>query len=157
MKLRYSSHLIFFILAILCFGFAVFPTQNALDIAVHDTYFVVNNNHIYLLFGSYFLICSVAYFLIDKFKRKKIKVLHGIHVLTSIFAFVIIIFSLLNVGIQGAPKPYYDYSVYGEFDKKSAEIIYDFNIILTIVIILFLIAQVIFLVNIIIGFTKRNS
>lgn len=156
MKLRYSSHLLFFVVSLLCFGFAVIPTKKALDIAVHDTYFVVNNNHIYLLFGSYFLICSIAYFLIDKFKRKKFNVLHGFHIWTSIFSSVIIFFSLFSAGIKNTQKQYYDYSVYDEFEKNK-EIIYNFNIVLAIVLILFILAQIIFFVNIGIGISKRNS
>lgn len=153
----FKNHIIFLLAAVFCFGFALFPNQDALDISLHDTYYVVNHNHVFILFGGYFLICALAYLLLHKFKRKKIRFLYGTHLWTSIISFVIFIILIMNVGIQSAPKNYYDYSIYGEFDAKSTEQLSDINYYLSLFVIIFLIAQVIFLVNIGIGLLKRNS
>jgi cytochrome c oxidase subunit 1 len=51
------------------------------------------------------------------------------------------------VGIAGAPRRYYDYSVYGEFDTNSYEMIMDLNVIITIFAILAALGQLLFLFN----------
>jgi cytochrome c oxidase subunit 1 len=51
------------------------------------------------------------------------------------------------VGMAGAPRRYYDYSVYGEFDSSSYEMIMDLNVIITIFAIIGSAAQLLFLFN----------
>jgi cytochrome c oxidase subunit 1 len=51
------------------------------------------------------------------------------------------------VGLTGAPRRYYDYTVYSMFDQNQYEIIVDLNFVITIFAIIAGISQVIFLFN----------
>jgi cytochrome c oxidase subunit 1 len=51
------------------------------------------------------------------------------------------------VGIGGAPRRYYDYSVYESFDSEQFEMIMDLNVIISIFAIIGAIGQIIFLYN----------
>jgi cytochrome c oxidase subunit 1 len=51
------------------------------------------------------------------------------------------------VGLAGAPRRYYDYSVYNEFDAGSGAMMMDLNVIITTFAIIAAIGQVLFLFN----------
>ena len=51
------------------------------------------------------------------------------------------------VGIAGAPRRYYNYSVYNDFDTNQLEVMMDLNVIITLFAIMAALAQLIFLFN----------
>lgn len=143
--------------AVICFLSAlIFRSNDALDIAVHDTYYVIANTHLIFFTGLSFLVFYCIYVLLNHFRRKTIRILDHLHTWISIL-------SLLGFWICSSmvfvspPKRYYDYSIYNEFDRTSVDFLMDINIFITILALAFVIAQVIFLINVFIALLRKNE
>jgi cytochrome c oxidase subunit 1 len=122
--------------------------DSALDIAVHDTYFVVAHFHIVMGMSAIFGMFAGIYHWFPKMFGKMMNNRLGyVHFWITIVGAYGVFFPMHFVGLAGAPRRYYDYSVYGGFDKESFEMIMDLNVIITVFAIIASIAQIIFLFN----------
>lgn len=122
--------------------------DSALDIAVHDTYFVVAHFHVVMGMSAVFGMFAGVYHWFPKMYGKLLnKRLGYIHFWVTIIGAYGVFFPMHFVGIAGAPRRYYDYSVYGEFDTNTAEMMIDLNVIITGFAIMAAIGQGIFLFN----------
>jgi cytochrome c oxidase subunit I len=122
--------------------------DSALDIAVHDTYFVVAHFHVVMGMSAVFGMFAGVYHWFPKMYGKLLnKRLGYIHFWITIFGAYGVFFPMHFVGIAGAPRRYYDYSVYGEFDSNTAEMMLDLNVIITVFAIIAAIGQGVFLFN----------
>jgi cytochrome c oxidase subunit 1 len=122
--------------------------DSALDIAVHDTYFVVAHFHVVMGMSAVFGLFAGVYHWFPKMYGKMLNTRLGYaHFWVTLIGAYGVFFPMHFVGLAGAPRRYYDYSVYGEFDTNSYEMIMDLNVIITVFAIIAAIGQGFFLFN----------
>jgi cytochrome c oxidase subunit 1 len=122
--------------------------DSALDIAIHDTYFVVAHFHIVMGMSAVFGMFAGVYHWFPKMYGRMMNNRMGYaHFWITIVGAYGVFFPMHFVGLAGAPRRYYDYSVYGEFDTESFNMIMDLNVIITVFAIIAALGQVIFLFN----------
>jgi cytochrome c oxidase subunit 1 len=122
--------------------------DSALDIAVHDTYFVVAHFHIVMGMSAVFGMFGGVYHWFPKMYGRMMNTRLGYaHFWITIIGAYGVFFPMHFVGLAGAPRRYYDYSVYGEFDQGSLDMMMDLNVIITVFAIVAAIGQLLFLFN----------
>ena len=128
---------------ILLFSLFFYKSDKALDINIYDTYYIIAYSHIGKLFSFLYLIAGLIYFLVKKIKlyRPLIK----IHIFISIGSFIAFIightyFSFTTLKVN---------SNFPLFDDLSSE-----NVFYTIIFVLFIFAQLLFLINLVLSLTK---
>ena len=122
--------------------------DSALDIAIHDTYFVVAHFHIVMGMSAVFGMFAGVYHWFPKMYGKMMNTRLGYaHFWITLVGAYGVFFPMHFVGLAGAPRRYYDYSVYKEFDINSFEMIMDLNVIVTIFAIIAALGQALFLFN----------
>ena len=122
--------------------------DSALDIAVHDTYFVVAHFHIVMGMSAVFGMFAGVYHWFPKMYGRMMNTRLGYaHFWITIVGAYGVFFPMHFVGLAGAPRRYYDYSVYGEFDQGSLDMMMDLNVIITVFAILAALGQLLFLFN----------
>ena len=122
--------------------------DSALDIAIHDTYFVVAHFHIVMGMSAVFGMFAGVYHWFPKLYGKMMNTRLGFaHFWVTIVGAFGVFFPMHFVGLAGAPRRYYDSSVYGEFDTNSYQMIMDLNVLITIFAIIAAFGQLIFLFN----------
>ena len=120
----------------------------ALDIMVHDTYFVVAHFHVVMGLSAVFgMFAGVYHWFPRMFGRMMNTSLGYVHFWITIVGAYGVFFPMHFVGIAGAPRRYYDYSVYGDFDTDAYHMIMDLNLIITIFAIIAAVGQLVFLFN----------
>jgi cytochrome c oxidase subunit 1 len=120
----------------------------ALDISIHDTMFVVAHFHVVMGLSAVFGMFAGVYHWFPKMYGKMMNLKLGyVHFWLTIVSGYGVFFPMHFVGLSGAPRRYYDYSVYGEFDTNAFNIIMDLNVIITIFAIIGSLAQFVFLFN----------
>lgn len=117
--------------------------DSALDIAVHDTYFVVAHFHIVMGMSAIFGMFAGVYHWFPKMYGRMMNTKMGyVHFwITFVCAFGVF-FPMHFIGLSGAPRRYYSYSEFPMFDG-----IVDLNVLITVFAIIGGIAQGIFILN----------
>ena len=122
--------------------------DSALDIAIHDTYFVVAHFHIVMGMSAIFGMFAGIYHWFPKMYGKMMNMRLGyVHFWITIVGAYGVFFPMHFVGLAGAPRRYYDYSVYEGFNQNSYEMMLDLNVIISYFAILAAFGQAIFLFN----------
>jgi cytochrome c oxidase subunit 1 len=122
--------------------------DSALDIALHDTYFVVAHFHIVMGMSAVFGMFGGVYHWFPKMFGRMMNMRLGyVHFWITLIGAYGVFFPMHFVGLAGAPRRYYDYSVYNEFDTQTYDIMLDLNVIITIFAIISAFGQLIFLFN----------
>jgi cytochrome c oxidase subunit 1 len=122
--------------------------DSALDIAVHDTYFVVAHFHIVMGMSAVFGMFAGIYHWFPKMYGKMMNNRLGYaHFWITIVGAYGVFFPMHFVGLAGAPRRYYDYSVYEGFNNNSYNMMLDLNVIITVFAIISALGQLIFLYN----------
>ncbi len=122
--------------------------DSALDIAVHDTYFVVAHFHIVMGMSAVFGMFAGVYHWFPKMYGRMMNTRLGYaHFWVTLVGAYGVFFPMHFVGLAGAPRRYYDYSVYNEFDTNTYEMMLDLNVIITVFAIIAALGQMIFLFN----------
>lgn len=117
--------------------------DSALDIVVHDTYFVVAHFHIVMGLSAIFgMFAGVYHWFPKMFGRMLNSRLGYLHFWMTIIAGYGVFFPMHFVGLAGAPRRYYDYTNYPMFDATI-----DLNILMSVFAIVAAVAQAIFLLN----------
>lgn len=83
----YMLSLVFFALALY---FYFFSGQSLIDLNVGDTYYVVAYFDFFLLFGIWFALCGLGYWIVSKKGVKLYTWAHWVHVILSILPFVLL-------------------------------------------------------------------
>ncbi|MDG1331600.1 MAG: cbb3-type cytochrome c oxidase subunit I [Crocinitomicaceae bacterium] len=120
----------------------------ALDITTHDTYFVVAHFHVVMGLSAVFGMFAGVYHWFPKMYGKMMnKKLGYMHFWITIVGAYGVFFPMHFVGLAGAPRRYYDYSVYGDNDIDSYTQMMDLNVIITVFAIIAALGQLLFLFN----------
>jgi cytochrome c oxidase subunit 1 len=122
--------------------------DSALDIALHDTYFVVAHFHIVMGMSAVFGMFGGVYHWFPKMFGKMMNTRLGYaHFWITLVGAYGVFFPMHFVGLAGAPRRYYDYTVFADNDLPTADMMMDLNVIITIFAIVAALGQLIFLFN----------
>ncbi len=122
--------------------------DSALDITTHDTYFVVAHFHIVMGMSAVLGMFAGVYHWFPKMYGRMMNTRLGfVHFWITLIGAYGVFFPMHFVGLAGAPRRYYDYSVYANFDGDSYAMIMDLNVIVTMFAIFAALGQLLFLFN----------
>ena len=121
------------------FGLSIIGWDNTIDIQLHDTYFVIASIHIGVLFSIYLGIIGIIYWLIRK--KTLVDWMTVIHVVITILTFALIIITGLI----------FQKTIEGDFETFRTV-----NQILFVVILIALLSQLMFIINLAFG-SIRNK
>jgi cytochrome c oxidase subunit I len=122
--------------------------DSALDIALHDTYFVVAHFHIVMGMSAVFGMFAGVYHWFPKMFGTMMNTRLGyVHFWITLVGAYGVFFPMHFVGLAGAPRRYYDITVYNVNDTPTADMMMDLNVIITIFAIVAALGQVVFLFN----------
>lgn len=121
----------------------IFLGNSALDIHLHDTYFVIAHFHIVMGVSAFFgMFAGIYHWFPKMFGRYMNNTLAYIHFFLTFAGAYLIFWPMHYEGIAGMPRRYYDYSSwesFKHFDKLNAFI--------SVVVIVVFFAQLLFVVN----------
>jgi cytochrome c oxidase subunit 1 len=127
--------------------------DSALDINVHDTYFVVAHFHIVMGMSAIFGMFAGVYHWFPKMFGKMMNTKLGYaHFWLTIICGYGVFFPMHFVGLSGSPRRYYSYS---EFDFLDATM--ELNTVISVFAIIGAIAQILFLFNFFYSIFKGQS
>ncbi|HEY0029281.1 MAG TPA: cbb3-type cytochrome c oxidase subunit I [Bacteroidia bacterium] len=117
--------------------------DSALDIPIHDTYFVVAHFHIVMGVSAILGMCAGVYHWFPKmFLRHMNKTLGYIHFWGTFIAAYGVFFPMHFLGLAGVPRRYYSNSAFPMFDN-----LVDINVFITCFAMLAVVVQLVFLFN----------
>ena len=118
--------------------------DSALDINVHDTYFVVGHFHIVMgLSGTFGMISGIYHWFPKMFGKMLNKNLGYLHFWVTMVASYGVFFPMHFLGLAGVPRRYYANTEFPMFDN-----LYDLNELVTVFAIIGAAAQVVFIYNV---------
>ncbi|HMR46138.1 MAG TPA: cbb3-type cytochrome c oxidase subunit I [Bacteroidia bacterium] len=127
--------------------------DSALDINVHDTYFVVAHFHVVMGASAIFgMLAGVYHWFPRMFGRMMNKTLGYVHFWLTLIAVYGVFFPMHFIGLGGVPRRYYSNSAYEGFD-----VFLNINTIITLFAFLAAIAQIIFLFNFVYSIFKGKK
>ena len=121
----------------------IFLGNSALDIQLHDTYFVVAHFHLVMGSASFFgLLAGIYHWFPKMFGRMMNEKLGYVHFWLSFIGIYLVFFPMHYIGISGFPRRYYSFTNFDAFSQMG-----DLNSFISIAAIITFIAQFIFLYN----------
>lgn len=121
----------------------IFLGNAAVDIQLHDTYFVVAHFHIVMGSASFFgMMAGIYHWFPKMFGRLMDKRLGYIHFWITFVGIYLVFFPMHYIGIAGFPRRYYSWTNFDAFHSFT-----DLNMLITVAAIITLAAQFIFLFN----------
>ena len=121
----------------------IFLGNSAIDIQLHDTYFVVAHFHLVMGSASFFgLMAGVYHWFPKMFGRMMDKSLGYVHFWMTFFGVYLVFFPMHYIGIAGFPRRYYSFTTFDPFGAFA-----DLNMFISIAAILTFGAQIIFAYN----------
>jgi cytochrome c oxidase subunit 1 len=121
----------------------LFLGNSALDIHLHDTYFVVAHFHIVMGVSAFFgMFAGIYHWFPKMFGRFMNNTLGYIHFFITIIGAYLIFWPMHYEGIAGMPRRYYDYSAWESFKQFT-----DLNTFISIIAAIVFFAQFIFVIN----------
>jgi cytochrome c oxidase subunit 1 len=122
--------------------------DSALDIQVHDTYFVVAHFHVVMGLSAIFGMFAGIYHWFPKiYGRMMNNRLGYAHFWTTIVSGYGVFLPMHFVGLGGAPRRYYNNSIFDTFNPTAGEMMLDLNVIITVFAIIGAFGQVFFFFN----------
>ena len=117
--------------------------NSAIDIQLHDTYFVVAHFHIVMGSASFFgMLAGVYHWFPKMFSRMMDERLGYIHFWLTFIGVYVVFFPMHYIGIAGFPRRYYSWTGFDAFNSFA-----DLNQLISIAAIIVFIAQFIFIFN----------
>ena len=127
--------------------------NSALDIQLHDTYFVVAHFHLVMGSAAFFGMIAGVYHWFPKMYGKMMNSTLGyIHFWITFAGVYFVFFPMHYIGIAGFPRRYYQWSGFETFNSYA-----DLNAIITIAAILTFLAQGIFIFNFVYSIFKGKK
>ncbi|PIB36495.1 cytochrome c oxidase subunit I [Reichenbachiella sp. 5M10] len=121
----------------------IFLGNSALDIFLHDTYFVVAHFHLVMGSAAFFgMVAGIYHWFPKMFGRMLDEKLGYIHFWLTFVGVYMVFFPLHYIGIAGFPRRYYSFTNFDAFSDFA-----DLNMFVTVAAILTFSAQFIFLFN----------
>ncbi|HRK54713.1 MAG TPA: cbb3-type cytochrome c oxidase subunit I [Cyclobacteriaceae bacterium] len=121
----------------------IFVGNSAVDIQLHDTYFVVAHFHLVMGAASFFgMLAGVYHWFPKMFGRMMDEGLGKIHFWLTFVGVYLVFFPMHYIGIAGFPRRYYSWTNFETFNSFT-----DLNMLVSVAAILTLAAQFIFLFN----------
>lgn len=121
----------------------IFLGNAAIDIQLHDTYFVVAHFHLVMGSASFFgLMAGVYHWFPKMYGRMMDKTLGYVHFWMTFFGVYLVFFPMHYIGIAGFPRRYYSFTTFDSFGAFT-----DLNMFISIAAILTFAAQLIFAYN----------
>lgn len=152
-KIEYLFYLIGIFIALVTLIINTILVDATIDIPVHDTYYIIKNTYISFFISTILIVSGGIYHIISLTTKKRlIKSLNITHLVLSCFSFLIFLFPLFLVGLPRAPRRYYSNT-----ENSHIEYLTDLNFLVQISIYLFIIAQLIFITNIILTLLKKRN
>ncbi|WP_460219343.1 cbb3-type cytochrome c oxidase subunit I [Psychroserpens sp. MEBiC05023] len=136
-----KPHLIFLIAIPIIILIGILSGDAVLDINVHDTYYVIAYFHLATLISILFGVIGIGYWIMQKADRKLSKWLNWTHVGLT-FGGVLVVWILT--------KFYRTEIMEYEFNNNL-------SLIITLIVLLMIVGQLIFPINIIYGLTKKRN
>lgn len=142
---KIKPHIYFLITAIIIFVIGLFfkNSENTIDINIHDTYFVITTFHFAILISIVLFLIGLIYYVFSKLKTLLVKSLTVLHTVITILCFPIYFFGSLYFS-----KTKLD-SNFSLFDDDLNQ-----NIFISIILIIFFLAQIILILNLIVSTIK---
>ena len=121
----------------------IFLGNSAIDIQLHDTYFVVAHFHIVMGIAAFFgMFAGVYHWFPKMFGRFMNGTMGKIHFWITIIGAYVIFWPMHYLGMAGIPRRYYRYDSFDTFGQFE-----DINQIITIAAIITFAAQILFVIN----------
>jgi cytochrome c oxidase subunit 1 len=121
----------------------IFLGNSAVDIQLHDTYFVVAHFHLVMGSASFFgMLAGIYHWFPKMFGRMMDERLGYIHFWVTFIGVYLVFFPMHYIGIAGFPRRYYSFTNFETFTGFT-----DLNTLVSVAAILTLAAQFIFLFN----------
>jgi cytochrome c oxidase subunit 1 len=121
----------------------LFVASPAIDMEVHDTYFVVAHFHLVMGSAAFFgFLCGVYHWFPKMFGRMLNEKLSYWHFWLTFAGVYLIFFPMHFLGLSGLPRRYYSFTSFESFNIYS-----DLNAFITIAAFITFAAQILFLVN----------
>ena len=121
----------------------IFLGNSAIDIQLHDTYFVVAHFHLVMGSASFFgMLAGIYHWFPKMFGRMMDERLGAIHFWVSFVGVYMVFFPMHYIGIAGFPRRYYSWTNFETFNGWA-----DLNMLVSVAAILTLAAQFVFLFN----------
>lgn len=136
-----KPHLIFIFTIPLVLLFGIFFGDSALDINVHDTYFVISYMFFAILISILLGVIGVGYWIMQKTNKRLSKQLIWVHIVLTYGGTLII--SILSQLYRTELMEY-------KFNNNI-------TLIMTLIVLLMLVGQLIFPINIVYGLLKKNN
>jgi cytochrome c oxidase subunit 1 len=91
----------------------IFSATNAVDLYLHDTYFIVGHLHYVLFGGSLFgIFAGITFWFPKMFGRMLNETLGKLHAALTFLLFNAVMFPMFLLGVAGMPRRIYDYTQY---------------------------------------------
>ena len=91
----------------------IFSATNAVDLYLHDTYFIVGHLHYVLFGGSLFgIFAGITFWFPKMFGRMLNEALGKLHAALTFLLFNAVMFPMFLLGVAGMPRRIYDYTQY---------------------------------------------
>ncbi|MFD1001002.1 cbb3-type cytochrome c oxidase subunit I [Ohtaekwangia kribbensis] len=121
----------------------IFLGNSAIDIQLHDTYFVVAHFHLVMGSASFFgMLAGIYHWFPKMFGRMMNETLGQVHFWITFVGVYLVFFPMHYIGIAGFPRRYYSWTNFETFSGFA-----DLNMLVSVAAILTLAAQFIFLFN----------
>ena len=136
-----KPHLIFLIAIPIILLIGLLSGAATLDINIQDTYYVIEYNHLTMLISILFGMIGIGYWIMKKANKKLSKWLNLTHIGLT-FGGILIVIIL---------------SQFYRTESKEFEFNYNLTLIITLVILITVIAQIVFPINLIHGFFEKKN